>query len=588
MWLDRFCIKAKRQQRFIDKPIIGTRKFMRYYLAAIMALVISMAQAIAQIGPLDKLPASKNFSANDSQKQYPFWGVVKTLSIPQNNLWWGSNVAGVTKNLELIKKLPNSRSWRRGLQDILTGTSIGPVFTIDPTKPWQSWASLVNLRVQLILKLGDIKQADLLLRDLPDSLADNTLLLRHHFYLQLLQTQSVNFCTGDQLNTFQQYQLLEYAFYCAAIIKDQTMMAQIMAERKKLPTDISQLLGQLQQIVSLGSSSIPAGLQITHPLEWFLIRHMNPKQLGVLANKLNNPAIIASMIDDAEIPLDTRLSLAEQAYNKAELPKETLEKLYGQVPVTDKDRTQALLWNASSLNQRQRAVIWHMISTAGIANADKIQLFLKLLQNSKDYHHYLATLELYHQQMLLLSVDTTLSSYAFVMARAYFAAELPEQAREWKKLAETAGDISIDDVKKLNIWAALYQTGQGSMIKPTDIPSNIKVANKIETQQRFSRVAAILEGVGLSGGLIWPELAGEFASDSEAAVDIDQWFYLSDAVRDLGAGEVYIILANYIQQNGFGATKAQWAAQILMVLRQLGFDTIARQLAIEGLLANGL
>ena len=59
-------------------------------------------------------------------------------------------------------------------------------------------------------------------------------------------------------------------------------------------------------------------------------------------------------------------------------------------------------------------------------------------------------------------------------------------------------------------------------------------------------------------------------------------------MRDLGAGEVYIILANYIQQNGFAATKAQWAAQILMVLRQLGFDTSARQLAIEGLLANGL
>lgn len=564
--------------------------FLYRVFASIGVLGLLIGQsAFAQIGPLGKLPNSLTIGQFDQDHRYPlYYGPMAEKKFEEN--WVGSNITQLNTTFAQLSVKTASPTWRRMLLALLIQQSPAPVFSAEDEKPWVEMQKLLEWRLIHLVKMGIPHLTIEILKQQPETLRQTAMIISSQMDLLILINQQSAACDLLKANPNTSKTLIEYSLYCAFLAKDTQAIDKITQNTATLPATSKANIIFLMQIAKGELKALPPSWKLTKPIEWGFLK-FGPKKLWELSLlKIDNPGIQVALSLDNAISVDVKLGIVEQAYYRNEIPADILQTLYSTKIFTKVERDQALSWPTSKLSLRQRAVIWQMINLADTNNSDKIKLILKILEYAQTNGTYLKTIELYEGKLASILPDNEFSAQAFMMAHALYVGGLPEQAEKWQMLFKPSPDNVQDQInsQRLAILAMLYdQTGTAS-VNLTDLPATVFTKNKNEAQQRVSRVFAILEGMNLTKGKIWPEMAADYASDTEAMVDVKEWFFISDAVRERSQGEALLLLSSHIDSKGFGYTNAQWAAQILFILRQLGLTEEARQLAIEGLITNGL
>ncbi|HPI62345.1 MAG TPA: hypothetical protein PK803_00025 [Alphaproteobacteria bacterium] len=565
--------------------------FLYRVLASIGVLGFLTGQPVfAQIGPLGKFPNSLTMDQFAQDNMYPLYsGQAAENKIEEN--WVGSNITQLNATFAQLAVKTASPTWRKILLALLIQQSPAPVFSADDEKPWVEMQKLLEWRLIHLTKIGMPKSAlEISKLQSPLSLNTTPTTISVQMDLLILLNQPTAACDLWKVNSKIDQILIDYSLYCAFLAKDSQAIDVITQQWAKSSTASKLNIPFLMQIAKSELQDLPASWKLTKPIEWGFLKLGSQKLRDLSLAKIENPAILVSAALDNTIPSNTRLGIVERAYYRNEIPAEVLQQLYSTQIFTKAEQEQALSWPTLQLSLRQRAVIWQMINLADANNSDKIKLILKILEYAQTNGTYLKTIELYEGKLANILPDNEFSAQAFMMAHALYVGGLPQQAEKWQSLVKPQLDNGQDQInsKRLAILAMLYDQTDTASVNFTDLPATVFTKNKNETQQRVSRVFAILEGMNLTKGKIWPEMAANYASDSEAMVDVKEWFFISDAVRERSQGEALLLLSSHIDPKGFGHTNAQWAAQALFILRQLGLREEARQLAIEGLITNGL
>lgn len=552
--------------------------------------VLTSQPVSAQIGPLGKFPNSATISQFAQDNVYPLYaGQVAEKKFTEN--WVGSNIVQLNDTFAHLSLKTASPAWRKILLTLLVTQSPAPNFSPGDEKPWAAMQKLWEWRVIYLTKMGMPKLAfEISKLQSPISLGTTPTAISMQMDLLILLNQPAAACDLWKANSKLDQILVDYSLYCAVLAKDNSAIDVITQQWAKSSAASKLNIPFLMQMAKAELIDLPASWKLTKPIEWGFLKLGSPKLRDLSLSKIDNPAVLVAASLDNTIPLDVKLGIIEQAYYRNEIPAEIVQQLYSAQIFTKAERDQVLSWPASKLSLRQRAVIWQVTDLADTHNADKIQLILKVLEYAQGNGTYLNMIELYRGKLTTLLADEEFSAQAFPMAYALYVAGLPDQAEKWQRLFKPKSDNAQDQInsKRLAILAKLYDQTGAAWVGLEDLPAPLFTKNKNETQQRVSRIFAILEGMGLTQGKIWPEMAATYASDAEAMVDVKEWFLMSDAVRERSKGEALLLLSSHIHPKGFGYTNAQWTAQVLFILRQLGLKEEARQLAIEGLLANGL
>ncbi len=564
--------------------------FLYRVLAGIGVLGLLIGQsAFAQIGPLGKLPNSLTISQFAQDNIYPLYsGQAAEKKFEEN--WVGSNITQLNETFAHLSVKTASPAWRRILLALLIQQSPAPVFAAEDEKPWVEMQKLLEWRLLYLVKMGIPHLTIEILKQQPETLRQTAMIISSQMDLLILINQQSSACDLLKANPNTAKTLIEYSLYCAFLAKDTQAIDQIIQNTATLPATSKANIIFLMQIAKGELNALPPSWKLTKPIEWGFLK-LGPKKLWELSLlKIDNPGIQVALALDNKISVDVKLGMVEQAYYRNEIPTDILQTLYSTKIFTKAERDQVLSGSTSKLSLRQRAVIWQVTGLADTNNSDKIKLILKILEYAQTNGTYLKTIELYQEKLANILPDNEFSAHAFQMAYALYVGGLPEQAEKWQMLFKPSPDNVQDQInsQRLAILAMLYdQTGTAS-VNLTDLPATVFTQNKNESQQRVSRIFAILEGMNLTKGKIWPEMAADYASDTEAMVDVKEWFFISDAVRERSRGEALLLVSAHINPKGLGHTNAQWAAQVLFILRQLGLTEEARQLAIEGLITNGL
>jgi hypothetical protein len=291
--------------------------------------------------------------------------------------------------------------------------------------------------------------------------------------------------------------------------------------------------------------------------------------------------VLVAIANGSGFPPEQRVVAAEKAASLGALAPEALAAAYLNAPFDEGDTESPVTRAAAAGGARGRAMLFHAAHDATEFQA-KANFLQTLLLKSPRTDVYPAVVRAALPVLQQVPVSIELKPLAVDFARAFYAADRPEEARQWLDLADPPAAASV---------LALAHVAAGAAAPPwsdtplTDLAGGGGKKDTALAQRRATVLAQLLtaEGVQVPATL----LVALLDTPAGGASSVGPGLLIDGEADAKHLGGTLLAVLAALGDIGAGAP-SQTVAQAIAGLRKVGLDDEARHLAIDAALAAGL
>lgn len=502
------------------------------------------------------------------------------------DMWRGSRRDIVLKLLSRMPDYISGPSLRALARRLLLSSAIPPAGSKSADGD-----SLLKLRIEHLVALGEIEGLDELLRVIPERSADEPV-QKARVEAQLLTGNADAACTSVRNVVAQGRQSLYWQkalVFCQIHAGEMAGAALGVGLLREQSTGEDDAFIALAEAASGGASDIPV---IGNPsvFELSILQRLDAPLAEETAQDVH-PGMLFAMARSEDIELPRRIEVAERALTLGVLPAEDLAKLYRLYEVPEADlaaaSTKAVEWD----DIKGRALRFQVAEAAVNPNrqAEMIQAALDAAESPEDY---LATAQLFEPLLLSLTPSGELAWFCGSAGQALFALGRFQKAEEWMALArQEAMTAPAAAAAVTSLWPYARLAGLGSMPWDGDLNSWTS-ANRGADPGAFGQRVALLQialrALGGGGPLDWSEIAASTDERATAVPDASILFALEGASGGGRLGETVLLSLLVLGEAGPSGSHLLALERVLTALTNVGLEREARVLAIEAALARGV
>ncbi len=460
---------------------------------------------------------------------------------------------------------------------------------------------LLTIRIERLLAMGEIENAQALLRAVPAN-AMTPELYRLRIDATLLGVDPAPAC----IDVTEALQIPDPDLYLARV----QVFCEILGGKMR---NAEQSLTMLRArnlndpAFFLASENM---LQITESREAVSMPQPTPLHLTMLrmarmplpADSINSPvpAILRGIALSPNAPLETRLLAAEKAESSGALPTDSLRQLYLGAMIPKQDLTLVSAQKADG-TARGRAMLFRLASTQTQAAA-KIAVINHALSLAGDGAEKIKVLRLYASQISQIKPTPALLNFAPLAIRSLVSDNRGGAAAVWLSLLRQTAPNSLEASRMLSeLWPILRMAevsgsspwSPGAMMAWNDARNSSGDSAELIREQLLlatTLLASLDETIPSEDIIFLLEQDGMMPALKPLSVPgMTAVLGLGRAAREGRKGEILLWSLLAFKEIGSVETiPVTLLQQIIPALRQAGFEANARSLALDTALAAGL
>ena len=508
------------------------------------------------------------------------------------DLWGGVPRAVVARLVPAIPAALPSPTLRDLARRLLLASAVAP------EGPKGEGPSLVSLRAQKLVEMGDTADLRALSDVIPRSFEDEAL-ARTIIEARLIDNDTAGACAqiGQHIHRYQGTFWQKAQIFCQAL-DHQTQQVEmgigLLHDEGEVDPAFyglaETLIGAKGYKVESLAAATPLLLAMTRaaaaPIPPDVLRSPSPAMLRVVATSPNASA-------------ELRLAAAERAASLGALPFEALDEVYDQTPASDAELKDALSRAQAAYSPRARALLYRAAKSASqsTARAADISAALSLARTAGVYGlAVVANLPL----VKTLPPSPELASFALEAGRALYYAGRADAAQDWLVLAERQASASAAaadaaaglwplarlaapspapwDEHRFLAWRNT-QRPQGEAAQPSDA----------RAAERANRLLGLFSAAGEAvPDSAWQTLYPRGGAEPAAMPSQAIWHGLAAAAAAGRRGETVLLALVAAGADVPASANPIALDQVVESLRRVGFERESRQLAVEAAAAAGL
>ncbi len=329
------------------------------------------------------------------------------------------------------------------------------------------------------------------------------------------------------------------------------------------------------------------------PLQIAILRHAKvPISEESLAQA--SPALLAAVIADADMDLDSRLKVAERSARSGTMSSERLRSVYADARFSGEELENALSIAEAARSPRGRALLFQAAIAQDVPTA-RAEVLQKALVLAREDGVYALAIHLYRSMLEGLTPSAELSWFAGDAAHALFALGRTDLARLWvlELRYAMARDPSAKIVSDL-LWA-LALLAQNP--ETAELPIGTAEAWRAAVTERMPERAQLI--IPNAMALLeyqdaywdrdgWRALLGEGENHMVRMPNHAYRAALSAATLAGRVGEVILLSAALLGESELADLELTVLSEIVTALKQTGFVDEARALIVEVAVEKGL
>ena len=289
-----------------------------------------------------------------------------------------------------------------------------------------------------------------------------------------------------------------------------------------------------------------------------------------------HPGMLFAMARSAELDLERRIEVAEEAVALGVLPAADLGRLYSQVEIPEADlaafRSRAVEWDGS----RARALRYQAAMADAATPKDQADMIAAALDAAASPQDYLAVARLYEPLLLILEPTAELSDFTGTAGQALFALGRFKQAEAWMGLArQEAMKTPTAAAAVTALWPYARLAGVATVPWDGDLNAWISANQGAEPSALSSRVALLqvtLRALGGGGPLDWSEIAASTDDTATEVPDASMLFALDGASGSGRLGETVLLSLLVLGKAGPGGSHLLALERVLTALSNVGLE----------------
>ena len=503
------------------------------------------------------------------------------------DMWAETDRALVQRLLPLVPPTLRSKPARDLLTRLLLTRATAP-----RGKP--GGKSLLALRVELLLAMGDVKSALGLLQAAPPQLS-NQRLAQIEVESRFFRNDNAGACTTVR-RAAPQYSApywQQAAAFCMALGQDHARSAMIADILRERGAAVPQAFFTLVDALGGEQDSVVDSLQDPGGLLFSMMRAASRKLPEDIVDSAH-PAVLRAVALSPNADFAVRLEAAERAETSGALSAQELAEIYASVPFEASELSDPVAAAGDRWGPRARALMVRA-ATAQESLRGRAEILRKAWELGREKGGF--DLMLRVSAPILLSIDPAaeLLWFAGDAGRSLFATGHSARAMAWFQLAASNADSNKE---ARAAWVALWPLAQ--LAAPEDGPEwkpdglnrwwQSRSADKDEAARRTVRVLfSLFESLGKPvGGALWRQLISDVKHEMTATPNAALWHSLRNASNGSRVGETVLLSLLVLTENGSGAINPLTLNAVIGALRGVGLDKEARALAVEAAIAAGV
>ncbi len=506
-------------------------------------------------------------------------------------MWEGSDRRIVTRLLGLLPDAMSSRGMRALARRLLTSVASPPIHQYEISEEVEQ--SLLDLRIERLMALGEIAELDRLLAVVPSRLDDEPR-ARTRVDVQFLVHNSTEACrlVRNGIASYHQVPYWQKAMVLCQMIAGDVDQMMLGLDLLRETGDDDPVFFALTGALFGTEPQIPEDARLS-PLHLAMMQTIGavlpPGQIAGASPALLSAIALAPNLDSGQ-----RAAAAERACAMGLLDGAVLTRAYDGLSFTPEEIAGAIGAIETMTGVRLHALLYQAARDQNLPAA-RAEILRVALEHGKAEGLYQALVPVYLPLLSAIPVTPELTWFAADAGRALYAAGRYEQASAWLMLgrqealmnpqASTAA-ASLWPYSRLAGGAAL--TTDGTLATWRDLRAGMAGDRAESLHRGQTLLRAAFQALGEQDPLTWGQIAAAGETANRIAPNAALLYALDDASESRRIGETVLLSRIGLGPEGPGESHAYALSAALPALGRVGLRTEARTLAIEAALASGI
>lgn len=599
---------------------------------------------------LSNLPSSSNNDSQDfepveeevllqpeEQDDTAYGTLSQTMGGMAKNIWQPSDIAKIQMLMNALNLPTRSPAMDAITRKLLLSTTTAPTGMpiieestdpeeIDNNRFVRRNASFdadllkqfINMRLKELIERGNLEDLVSYIQNLPEQMLNpekqnaEILMLGGDFIGACQMSQQIRsgstesqsrnsrFSTNavmedDELSDEEQFWLKMQAF--CRVLQEDNAGAQIaldmLNERASIDFVFNDLLGRLMEPPETRGTFFSGGLTSLEPINYAIWTFLD-QPIDANLIEASDPLILSALVVNPNMSAENRFQAAARSYLSGGVTANALRNIYDLQEFSSAEYNSAVRMAAFDDRPIADALLYQAASkrTDDLEKAQILEAIWERASESADIPRKAA---LNSQTLKSITPSTRLINHAHHISRGLILAGETDSAIGWYDFARRAaagGDAEATRAL-INIWPLAILASE-----PGDIPWSDSILNLwwngqmvLSPENRDAKATllyALAEAFGYSvADDKWAELITENHIEGIQSIPLAVWREMIKAVGENKPGEAVLLSLIAMGQSGPGSLDASGLSTVIRLLRSVGLEQEARNVAIEALVANG-
>lgn len=516
-------------------------------------------------------------------------------------VWQGSDRRSVIALLSAVPDSVRSPSLRSLLRQVVLTRAVAPSTPAARSSDDDPY-DFLRARLERLVKNGYLSDLTAMVDQIPPHVSDpaltrlrvDTLMLSNNFRDACRDARKIN----QQDDSPYWLKVVAYCRILDGDLDGASFAADVLREMGVEDALFFELMQRLSLYGVGERDAVPLAAQVGDPtpLKLSMLRAANvtvPLDALVSASPLTLNAIATT----PSLPVEQRLEAAHLAARLGALAPGELGEIFGSVAFSDEEYGNALVLVEADIGARGEALVFQSARRSR-SRGDRLTYLAAAMELAERSGTYLLGAALNAE--VLAAMKPGASDLAFVRhaVRALLVSGRVERAHSWYeklRVRAEAGGGNVDATSALlDLWPLMQLAGsRDAMPWSENILALWWQARLVETRTERARKAQLLfsaleafENAVPSDQ--WAQLYSGAAARPHNMPATTFWRSMMAAAQDGRIGETVLLAAIVIGEQNTGEVNAVVLSNVLMALRQVGFENEARALALEAAIAAGI
>lgn len=550
------------------------------------------------------------------------------------NIWQPSDIVKITKLLEAMSLPTRSPAMDNIVRKLLltvatapTGTAIIETvndedendrgFVRAPSFDEDLFRQFINVRLKELIERGHLEDLVAYIQNLPPQILDaekqnaEILMLGGDLIGACQMSQEVrrnsaqsqnrnnSFATNaamedDEPSEEEQFWLKMLAF--CRVLEEDNAGAQIaldmLNEQGNIDFMFNDLLGRLMEPPETRGEFFSGGLTSLEPINYAIWSFLDQPIDANLIEE-SDPLIVSALVINPNVSAENRFQAAAKSYLSGGVTTSALRNIYDLQEFSSAEYNNAV--RMAEFDDRPIAdALLYQAASKQADDTGRAQVLEAIWARANENNDLPRRAALNGETLKSLTPTTRLINHAHHIARGLILAGEMERALLWydfARRAATGGDAEATRAL-INIWPLAILAADNGTIPWSDSILNLwwngqMVLSPENRDAKATLFYALAEAFGHSvADEKWEELITENHVQGIQSIPLAVWREMIRAVGENKPGEAVLLSLIAMGRDGPGSIDASGLSTIIRLLRSVGLEQEARQVAIEALVAN--